>query len=67
MKELPKSRQFGVGPHECQGKKQEGKTSEKNEEKKGIEAQRAKNPTPSRATDELIGDEEQNGKKKRTK
>ena len=32
-----------------------------------IEAQRVKLPTPSQATDALIGDEEQNGKQKRTK
>ena len=30
--------------------------------KKGIEAKRANHPTPSQATDALIGDEEQNGK-----
>ena len=35
--------------------------------RKGIEAHRVKNPTPSQATDALIGDEEQNGKQKRTK
>ena len=34
---------------------------------KGIEARRVKHPAPSRATDALIGDEEQNGKEKRTK
>ena len=30
--------------------------------RKGIETQRVKHPTPSRAIDALIGDEEQNGK-----
>ena len=39
----------------------------KEKKKKGIEAQRAKHPTPSWATDELIGDEKQNGKQKITK
>ena len=34
--------------------------------RKGIEAQRVKPPTPSRETDALIGDEEQNRKQKRT-
>ena len=33
--------------------------------KKGIEEQRAKPPTPTRATNALIGDEEQNGKEKK--
>ena len=33
--------------------------------KKGIEAQRVKPLTPSRAIDALIGDEEQNGKHKK--
>ena len=35
--------------------------------RKGIEAQRVKHPTPSQATDALTGEEEQNGKQKRTK
>ena len=35
--------------------------------RKGIEAHRVRHPTPSQATDALIGDEEQNGKRKRTK
>ena len=34
---------------------------------KWIEAQMVKHPTPSQATDALIGDEEQNGKQKKTK
>ena len=34
------------------------------EKKKGIEVQRVKPLTPTRATDALIGDEEQTGKKK---
>ena len=34
---------------------------------KGIEAQRAKHPTPSRTNDALIGDEEQNGKRENKK
>ena len=36
----------------------------KSEEKKLIEAQRVKHPTTSRATDALIGDEEQKGIRK---
>ena len=35
--------------------------------RKGIGAQRVKHPTQFRATDALIGDEEHNGKQKRTK
>ena len=35
--------------------------------RKGNEAQMVKHPTPSRAIDALIGDEEQNRKKKRVK
>ena len=35
--------------------------------RKGIEARKVKHPTPSRATDALIGYAEQNGKQKRTK
>ena len=34
-------------------------------EKKGIEAQKVKPHTPTRAIDELIGDEEQNEKQKK--
>ena len=34
--------------------------------REGNEAQRAEHPTPSRATDALTGDEEQNGKQKIT-
>ena len=34
--------------------------------RKGVEAQRVKHPTPSQATDALIGEKEQNGKQKRT-
>ena len=36
-------------------------------ERKGIDALRVKHPTPSRAIDALTGEEEQNGKQKRTK
>ena len=36
-------------------------------ERKGIEPQRAKHPTQFRAIIALIGEEEQNGKQKRTK
>ena len=46
-------------------KKQEGKTSEKREEKKGVKAQKVETPTQSRVTDALIGNEEQNGKQKK--
>ena len=35
--------------------------------RKGIEAHRVKHPTPSQATDALIGDEEQNGKPEENK
>ena len=35
--------------------------------KKGIEAQRVKHPTPSRAIVALVGDEERNGKQKKEK
>ena len=35
--------------------------------RKGIEAEMVKHPAPSRATDALIGDEEQKLKQKRTK
>ena len=35
--------------------------------RKGMEAQRVKDPTPSRAVDELIEEEEQKGKQKITK
>ena len=35
--------------------------------RKGIEAQRAKPPTPSQATDTQIGNEEQNEKQKKNK
>ena len=50
------------------------KERDKNERKvrrvkkrKWIEAQRVKHPTSSRATDALIGDEEQNGKQQKEK
>ena len=47
--------------------RQEGKKRGRTKKGKGIEAQRVEPPTPSRAIDALIGDEEQNGKQKRTK
>ena len=47
--------------------KERKKNERRVKRKKGIEAQRVNHPTPSRATDVLIGDEEQNGKLKRTK
>ena len=37
------------------------------EKRKGFQAQRVRHPTPSQATEALTGDEEQNGKRKRTK
>ena len=43
-------------------KRNKKERSEKREERKGIEAQRAKHPSPSRVTDALIGDEEENRK-----
>ena len=45
---------------------QEGKTSEKSEEK-GTEAQRMKPPTPTWAIDALIGDKEHNEKQNKKK
>ena len=41
--------------------------NEKGKKRKGIEAQRVKHTAPFQATDALTGDEEQNGKQKRTK
>ena len=41
----------GVSAHQCQEN-----TSEKSEERKRMEAQRAKHPSPSQATDTHIGD-----------
>ena len=38
---------------------------ERVKKRKEIEAQRVKHPTPSRTTDALIGEEEQNGKQRR--
>ena len=65
--QIPKSCHLEVGAHQCQRKREERKTSGKKEERKGIEAQRVKQPTPSRAIHALIGGEEQKGKRKRTK
>ena len=47
-----------VSPYQYQGK---------SEERERGRAQGVKHPTASRAIDALIGDEEQNGKQKRTK
>ena len=59
--QISKSRHRGVGTHQRQGNREEGKTSEKRAEKmKGIVAQRMKIPTPSWQIDALLGDEEQN-------
>ena len=41
------------------------KREERQGRRKGIEAQRAKPPTPSQAIDAHIGDEEHNGKQKK--
>ena len=57
----------GVGAQQRQGKREEGKTIERVNERKGIEALRTKHPTTSRAIDALIEEEEQNVKQKRTK
>ena len=54
-------------PHMISSHQHQGKTSEKSKEKKWIMVQRVKHPTPSQATDVLIGEEEQNLKQKRTK
>ena len=49
--QIPKIRHRGVGAHQCQGNREEGKTSaEENEEKERIEAQRV---NPQRRPGEL--------------
>ena len=58
--QIPKSHHRGVGAHQRQGK-----TGKK--KRKGIKAKRVKHPTLSWATDALIGDEEQNGKRESKK
>ena len=62
-----KSRHCGTDSHQRRGKRQEGKKSEKSEEKERDRAQRMKHLTTSWGTNALIGDEEQNGKQKRIK
>ena len=68
---IPKrnSRLHGVGAQQHQRKKEEEKQVQvrRGKKRKGIAAERGKHPTPSRAIDALIGDEEQNGKQKKTK
>ena len=54
--------QFWVGTHQRQGK-----TSEKSEEKERDRGTEGETPNPIPAIDELIGNEEQNVKQKRTK
>ena len=54
----------GVGTHQRQERRQEGK-NEKTKER--YESQRVRPRTPSRVIDALIGDEEQTGKKEREK
>ena len=48
--------------HQRQGKREDGKTSEKVKKMRGIEAQRVKHPNQTRANDVLIGGEEYMGK-----
>ena len=48
-----------INAKEREKKEREARRAKK---RKGIEALRVKHPTPSRATDALIGDEEQNRK-----
>ena len=57
----------GVDTHQRRGKREEGKTSEKSEEKERDRGTEGEIPKPIRATDALIREEEQNGKQKRTK
>ena len=64
---LRNPRYCGIGAHQRQGNREEGKTSKEREKRKEIEAQRGKHPTSSRVTNALIGDEVQNGNQKRTK
>ena len=58
--ELPKSCQREVGAHQSPKKKE--RKVRRVKKIKWIKVQRVKHPTPSRLTDALIGDEEQNGK-----
>ena len=60
IRKRPKSRHCGVSARQCQGKGEEGKISKEREEKKRVETQNVKHPTPTRATDALIGEEKQN-------
>ena len=53
-----------AGSAHINGKERKEKRGKK---RKGIEAQRVKHPTPPRATDALIGEEEQNGNQSRLK
>ena len=50
-----------------QEERQEGKANEKNEEKEGVKAQRAKPPTTTRAIDAFIEEEDQKQKQKKKK
>ena len=58
-----------MGPARISAEKRDKKErkARRVKKRKGIEAQRVKHPTLSHATDALTGDEEQNGKQKRTK
>ena len=47
---------------ECEKKERQVRRAKK---KKGNKGQRTKSPTPTRASDALIGDEEKNGKQKK--
>ena len=63
--EKPNSCQHGAGTHQRQGKRQEGKKSEKSEEKERDRGIEGKPSTPARANDALRGEIEQNGKQKK--
>ena len=58
------SHNCGVGSHQRQGKRQEGRKREKSEEKERDRSTRVKRPIPRRAIDALIEEGEQNGKQK---
>ena len=60
-----KSRHRGVGTHQRQGKKENGKTSEKSEEKEIDLGTDCETSNPIRAIEALIGGEEQNRKRER--
>ena len=56
-----------VGAHQRQEKEKKERQVRRTKKRKEIEAKRMKPSTSFRATDALIGDEEQNGKQKEKK